>query len=345
MKEKSEASEIFKNFKALVEKESGCIIQCLRSDRGGEYTSHDFNEFCNTQGIKRQLTAAYTPQQNGVSERKNRTLLNIVISLLSCKNVPKRFWPEALKWATYVMNRSPTVSVKNITPEEAWSGIKPSVHHFRVFGCLAYAHIPDSQRKKLDNKSIKCVHLGLSDESKAYKLYDPAQRKIIVSRDVIFDETRGWDWDNKEKQKDSSIIVNEESDGELADAAQVNENVGENVGDEDTEFVDPTNENNSTDAEDQDDVSEDTDDDQLQPRARRVLGHLRDYVLGREAEEDQELHNYAVYCNDDDPISYDDASKTNVWRKAMDLEIESIEKNNTWELTTLPEGVKAIGVK
>jgi hypothetical protein len=191
MKEKSEAFEIFKNFKALVEKESGCIIQCLRSDMGGEYTSHDFNEFCNTQGIKRQLTAAYTPQQNGVSERKNRTLLNIVISLLSCKNVPKRFWPEALKWATYVMNRSPTVSVKNITPEEAWSGIKPSVHHFRVFGCLAYAHIPDSQRKKLDNKSIKCVHLGLSDESKAYKLHDPAQRKIIVSRDVIFDETRG----------------------------------------------------------------------------------------------------------------------------------------------------------
>jgi hypothetical protein len=174
-------------------------------------------------------------------------------------------------------------------------------------------------------------------------LYDPAQRKIIVSRDVIFDETRGWDWDNKEKQKDSSIIVNEESDGELADAAQVNENAGENAGDEDTEFVDPTNENNSTDAEDQDDVSEDTDDDQ--PRARRVPGHLRDYVIGREAEEDQELHNYAVYCNDDDPISYDDASKTNVWRKAMDLEIESIEKNNTWELTTLPEGVKAIGVK
>jgi transposase InsO family protein len=88
MKEKFEAFDIFKNFKALVENESGCKIQCLRTDRGGEYTSNDFNEFCVTEGIKRQLTAAYTPQQNGVSERKNRTLLNIVRSMLSCRNVP-----------------------------------------------------------------------------------------------------------------------------------------------------------------------------------------------------------------------------------------------------------------
>jgi hypothetical protein len=71
----------------------------------------------------------------------------------------------------------------------------------------------------LDNKSIKCVHLGLSDESKAYKLYDPAQRKIIVSMNVIFDETRGCEWDNKEKQKDSGTLINEESDGELIDVA------------------------------------------------------------------------------------------------------------------------------
>ncbi|MCI39571.1 retrovirus-related pol polyprotein from transposon tnt 1-94, partial [Trifolium medium] len=97
------------------------------------------------------------------------TLVNMVRSMLAGRNVPTVFWPEALKWATYVMNRSPTLSVKDITPEEAWIEIKPSVHHFRVFGCIAFAHIPDSQRSKLDNKSVKCVHLGLSEESKAYK--------------------------------------------------------------------------------------------------------------------------------------------------------------------------------
>jgi hypothetical protein len=220
MKEKSEAFEIFKIFKALVENDSGCMIQCLRTDRGGEYTSNEFNEFCKTQGIKRQLTAAYTPQQNGVSERKNRTLLNIIRSMMTCKNVPKKFWPEALKWATYVLNRSPTVSVKNVTPEEAWSGIKPYVHHFRVFGCLAYAHVPDNHRKKLDSKSIKCVHLGLSEESKAYKLYDPIEKKIIISRDVVFDESNGWDWDNKDKRKTVSTNIENVSDDELSGHTQ-----------------------------------------------------------------------------------------------------------------------------
>jgi transposase InsO family protein len=192
LKEKSAAFEIFKNFKALVEKESGCSIQCLRSDRGGEYTSNSFIEYCRDEGIKRQLTAAYTPQQNGVSERKNRTLLNMVRSMINARNVPKRFWPEAVKWANHVMNRSPTLSVKNITPEEAWSGVKPAVHYFRTFGCIAHVHINDVQRKKLDAKSKRCVLLGISDESKAYKLYDPVDKKIIVSRDVVFEETKGW---------------------------------------------------------------------------------------------------------------------------------------------------------
>ncbi|PNX60579.1 cysteine-rich receptor-like protein kinase 25-like protein, partial [Trifolium pratense] len=114
--------------------------------------------------------------------------------MIHARNVPKRFWPEAVKWATYVMNMSPTLSVKDMTPEEAWSGRKPSVHHFKVFGCVAHVHIHDSQRKKLDDKSKKCVLLGVSEESKAYKLYDPIEKKIIISRDVIFEESKSWNW-------------------------------------------------------------------------------------------------------------------------------------------------------
>jgi transposase InsO family protein len=211
--EKSSAFEIFKKFKALVEKESNCQIQALRTDRGGEFISHAFNEFCSENGIKRQLTAAYTPQQNGVSERKNRTLLNMVRSMIAEKNIPKKFWPEAVIWATFVLNRSPTLAVKDITPEEAWSGIKPSVHFFKVFGCLAYVHVPDALRKKLDPKGVKCVHLGISNESKAYKLYDPLHKKIIVSRDVVFDESKGWNWNDKPTTTSTHIEV--ESDDEI----------------------------------------------------------------------------------------------------------------------------------
>ncbi|CAJ2639490.1 unnamed protein product [Trifolium pratense] len=94
-----------------------------RTDRGGEYTSSAFNEFCDTHGIRRQLTAAYTPHQNGVSVRKNRTIMNMVRCMISEKNVPKSFWPEAVNWAAHILNRSPTFTVKDVTPEEAWSGI------------------------------------------------------------------------------------------------------------------------------------------------------------------------------------------------------------------------------
>ena len=122
--EKSEAFLMFRTFKISVEKESGCAISCLRTDRGGEFTSIEFQIFCAEHGIKRQLTAAYTPQQNGVAERKNRTILNMVRCLLLEKEMPKLFWSEAVRWGLHVLNRSLTTAVKEMTPEECWSGRK-----------------------------------------------------------------------------------------------------------------------------------------------------------------------------------------------------------------------------
>ena len=194
--EKSEAFYTFKRFKNLVEKETGVYLSGLRTDRGGEFTSNEFNNFCNEHGIRRQLTAAYTPQQNGVAERKNRTIMNMVRSMLNEKKFPKNFWPEAVNWSVHLLNRSPTLAVKNVTPEEAWSHIKPSVSYFRIFGCTAYVHIPDVKRTKLDNKSLKCVFLGVSGEAKAYRLFDPLSKTIIISRDVKFEEDGHWDWDH-----------------------------------------------------------------------------------------------------------------------------------------------------
>ena len=103
---KADAFSFFVEFKRNVEKETGLQIKCLRTDRGGEFYSVDFNEFCKENGIKRQLTAGYSPQQNGVVERKNRTMLNMVRS----------FWTEAIKWTTFVLNRCPTNAVKEMTP-------------------------------------------------------------------------------------------------------------------------------------------------------------------------------------------------------------------------------------
>ena len=205
MEEKSEALNSFKCFKTMVEKETGLFVKCFRIDRGGEFNSNEFNDFCKQSGIKRQLTTAYTPQQNGVVERKNRTVMNMVRSMLSDKNIPKTFWPEAMNWTIYVLNKCPTLAVRDVTPKEAWSGVKPSVDHFRVFGCIAHVYVPEERMTKLDNRSITCVLLGFSEESKGYKLFDPVAKRVVVRRNVIFEEEKQWDWDvSYEKQ----IVVN-----------------------------------------------------------------------------------------------------------------------------------------
>ncbi|KAL4361783.1 hypothetical protein GQ457_04G023210 [Hibiscus cannabinus] len=200
LKQKSEAFGDFKNFKALVEKESDFEIKSLRSDRGGEFTSNEFNDFCKENGIRRPLTVPRSPQQNGVAERKNRTILNMARSMLKAKNMPKEFWAEAVSCAVYLSNRSPTKNVDNVTPQEAWSGRKPSVRHIRLFGSIAYAHVPDQGRLKLDDRSSKYVFIGYDSNSKGYKLFNPSNGRIVISRDVEFDEQASWNWEAQEEQ-------------------------------------------------------------------------------------------------------------------------------------------------
>ncbi|KAA0051915.1 Retrovirus-related Pol polyprotein from transposon TNT 1-94 [Cucumis melo var. makuwa] len=180
VKKKSEVFGMFKRFKAL------------RSDRGGEFTSNEFKTFCVENGVRRPMTVPFTPQQNGVVERKNRTILNMARSMLKCKKMPKEFWAQAVECAVYLSNRSPTRSLWNKTPQQVWTERKPSIGHLRVFGCMAYAHIPDQKRSKLDDKSEKYVFVGYDANSKGYKLYNPVTKKTIVSRDVVFDEEASW---------------------------------------------------------------------------------------------------------------------------------------------------------
>ena len=207
----------------------------MRTDRGGEFTSQEFNNFCNESGIHRQLTTSFTPQHNGVAERKNRTIMNMVRSMFSEKKIPITFWLETINWNVHVLNRSPTFAVKNQTPEEAWSGVKPLVEHFKVFGCVSHMHVPDSRRIKLDDKSLSCVLLGISEESKAYRLYNPVSQKILVSRDVVFEEYKSWNWDKRhEKVPVADLEWGEIEKGAILDtetgekgATDFNNNTGE----------------------------------------------------------------------------------------------------------------------
>ncbi|KAK4397229.1 Retrovirus-related Pol polyprotein from transposon TNT 1-94 [Sesamum angolense] len=180
MREKSEVFKVFKKFKNLVEKQSGRSIKVLRSDRGKEYNNSEFDKFCEEEGIEHQTTVSYNPQQNGVSERKNRTVMEMARSMLQEKHLPKAFWAEAVYTAVYLLNRCPTKAVQNMTPIEAWSGKKPSAKHLRVFGSICYVHIPIEKRHKLEEKTEKGIFLGYSTQSKGYRIYHLKTKKLIT---------------------------------------------------------------------------------------------------------------------------------------------------------------------
>jgi hypothetical protein len=164
MKYKGEVFQHFFNFKAMVEKEKGVSIKCLRFDGGGEYFSNEFSEYLKEHGIQRKYSCSYSPQQNGVAERQNRHIAEIARAMLNEKNLPNYFWAEAIATAVYIMNRTPTTAVHGMTPEEKFTGKKPDVSHLKVFGCIAYVHVPDEKRSKLDPKAKKCIFIRYSSE-------------------------------------------------------------------------------------------------------------------------------------------------------------------------------------
>jgi len=319
LQNKSDACTTFKKFKAYVEKRSGYQIQTLRTDRGTEYLVCD--DFLEQHGIRHQLTARYTPQQNGVAERKNRTIMDMVRCMLKFKNLPKDFWAEAVACAIYVLNMCPTKSVFNKTPQEAWSGQKPAIKHLRVFGCIAYAHVPEHLRKKLDDRGEKCIFVGYSQLSKAYKLYNPKTAKVIISRDVTFDEQGFWDWSQNGEQQSAPIFRS--VDHEVQEQREP-----QNVSTVPSGAPSPQAETSGR-----------------PQREHRLPARLQDFVVGKDNDPtDEDMVNFALFA-DCDPVTFEEASCDDNWVKAMDEEIQSIEKNNTWELTTLPGGKKPIGVK
>jgi hypothetical protein len=190
LKTKDEVFDRFKEFRALVENQSGRRIQVLRSDNGGEYTSNEFVEYCVVEGIKKELTVPYNPQQNGVAERKNRTIVGATRAMIHDQGLPMFLWAEACRTTVYIQNRSPHIVLGKLTPEELYTGTRPDVSHLRIFGSVCYCHVPSEKRTKLDPTGEKGILVGYSEVSKAYRIFVPARRRIVVSRDVQFEEER-----------------------------------------------------------------------------------------------------------------------------------------------------------
>ncbi|XP_070050183.1 uncharacterized protein [Nicotiana tomentosiformis] len=202
---------------------------------------------------------------------------------------PPSFGKKVISCVVYLNNGSPTRNVRDQTPQEAWSGRKPSIKHLRIFGSIAYAHVPHQGRAKLDDRSVKYVFVGYDMSSKGYKLYKPSSGKMVVG------------------EPETVKLVQDTTPPPSP-----------------TNVASPSSQQISNE----------------QPQRTRSIHELNDGT--------KEVINFDfLYClfADSEPMNFDEAVTDKRLRQAMEEEIESIEKNNTWELTTLPKGHRTIGLK
>ncbi|KAE8674537.1 hypothetical protein F3Y22_tig00111745pilonHSYRG00059 [Hibiscus syriacus] len=319
IKKKSDVFSTFKNFKAWVELDSGNKIKCFRTDNGGEYTSEEFDDFCRKECIKRQFTVANTPQQNGVAERMNITLLERTRAMLRDAGLEKSFWAEAVNTACYLVNRAPSTAIELKTPMEMWTGKPADYSNLHIFGSIVYVMYNSQEISKLDPKSRKCKFLGYADGVKGYRLWDPTARKVIISRDVIFVEDklqRKEDDDSAEKSETTQIHVEKEfEEGDSSEAEPAHD--------------------------EQEPESSEAPTTRQSDHVRRRPNWHSDYVIeGNIA--------YCLLTEDGEPSTYQEAinsSDASLWMMVMQEEIEALHKNNTWDLVPLPQGRKPIGNK
>ena len=166
------------------------MIKRFSCDNGkAEYDNTTFQAISRENGISYEPLAPYTQNQNGVSERMNRTIMEKAWTMLLEARLLESFWAEAVNTAVYLHNRSPRRSLDNMTPYEAWNGIKPDLSHIKVFGCDAYLFVPNEKRGKLQAKSQKCTHMGyVWNTTKMWRLWDPTGRGVIIGSNVRFEE-------------------------------------------------------------------------------------------------------------------------------------------------------------
>uniref|UniRef100_A0A2N9IBP1 Integrase catalytic domain-containing protein n=1 Tax=Fagus sylvatica TaxID=28930 RepID=A0A2N9IBP1_FAGSY len=192
MKLKSEVSSLFQQFHKMIATQYQSNIQVIRSDNGGEFINKYLKQYLNSHGIVHQTTCPDTPQQNGVAERKNRHLLEVVRASLFGAHMPTSYWGEAVTAAAYLINRVPSSSLQFQTPFNVLHHTvsAPTIPNLppKVFGCVAFVHLHKGLRTKLEPRALRCVFVGYALHQKGYRCYHPPSRKLYVTLDVVFHE-------------------------------------------------------------------------------------------------------------------------------------------------------------
>lgn len=323
MKNKSEFFKYLKVYDSRVFNKFGHHIRVLHSDNGAEIVSREVDSYLEEIGAIRELTAPYTPQQNGRVEREFSTIMSASRAMLFEKELPLKLWAEAVSCAVYVLNRTPNSQV-DLTPYELWTGQKPKFDHIKTFGSVAYKWIPCHLRKKLDPRSEKLILVGYDEMTSNYRLFDQEKEKIVVSRDVVFNEKVT----TQNLERASQPTVNcDESDAESCEA------------DGNLDVPDGADDDNGTESDDDGGGS---------PRVapNRGINHVSSaYNLRARANIRMPARYEVNYC---EPQSYNEAMNSDEaedWISAMHEELNSLKENDTWVVHELPDEKRAIGTK
>nr|GEV56667.1 hypothetical protein [Tanacetum cinerariifolium] len=315
LKHKHEVFETFKVFQKEVENQLSKTIKSLRSNREGEYMSQEFLDHLKDQGIIAHRTPHYTLQHNGVSDRRNRTLLDMVRSMMSQTTLPKSFWDYALETAVRILNMVPTKKVEK-TPYEVWHGKAPKLPYLKVEGCEALVK-RDTLTKpdKLEPRSIKCIFIGYLKETMGYSFYYPPENKVLVARYAEFLE---------------NSLITQEASGSLEDLKIIQE--------EDTHPSIDTSLYHEKDDQKIDEPQSDINPIHRSTRTRHALDRMCLYI---DAEE-HELGDLGEPANFKAALLDPEFEK---WLNAMNVKMQSMKDNEVCVLAELPPNGKTIGSK
>lgn len=348
--------------------EIGTPLKIWRSDGGGEYTDSELQEYFKSKGIKVEMTLPGTPQHNGIAERANRTIIEAARSMLQHAKLTEKFWGLAVLAAIYIGNRCLTTADHKKTPEEIWSGKKPTIKHLRVFGCDAYVHVRDANRRKLEAKATKCIFVGYDEKKKGYRLYDVVSKKLISSRDVSFNEMsftfgRKIEADGKFECRSEIIKLPFEGKSGSTEVKSQPQEMSDVTGDTNRVIPDPEEKYNDDTGfdggaeESETQIQPEVDQSQIEKRLRPTDGNQYPLCAGpketrRAINLPKKFDNFELsqscFSVIEEPLTYEEAmngEEARLWKKAADKEMNSLIENNTWTLVKLPEGKTAIGAK
>src|SRR6266487_4225588 len=346
IKTKDQVLEKFKEFHALVERQSGKKLKCVRSDNGGEYCG-PFDVYCKQQGIAHEKTPPKTPQLNGLAERMNRTLVERVRCMLSEAKLPQHYWGEALYTAVHVINLTPTVVLNSEVPNKIWFGKNVKYDHLRVFGCKAFVHVPKDERSKLDAKSKQCIFIGYGQDEFGYKFYDPIGKKLIRSRDVVFMEDQTIeDTDKVENTTPKKDVSLSNIDPVRSPVHNLDTIGGDVQNGEPHEYVDDQQLGEEVyipaDNDEENDMSQDENLGEA-PKSSQV--QLRRSNRQRQPSTRYNSDEYVTLTDEGKPEYFQEAMESDEnqkWLDAMNDEMKSLHDNHTYDLVKLPKGKRAL---